>query len=63
LLGIICVDDARDELCIALEILLIAVVAISVSDEDIVISMEVAYECDVEDNDGYSSDIDELRSF
>jgi hypothetical protein len=25
--------------------------------------MEVAYECDVEDNDGYSSDIDELRSF
>jgi hypothetical protein len=42
---------------------LIAVVGTSVSDEDVVISMEVAYECDVDDNDGYLLEIDELRSF
>jgi hypothetical protein len=59
-LPIICVADAggRDELSAELEILLIAVVATSVSDEDVVISMEVAYECDVEDKDEYSLDID-----
>jgi hypothetical protein len=33
---------------------LIAVVASSVTDEDVLISIEVAYECDVDDNDEYS---------
>ncbi len=55
-LTVICVDDAggRDEVSVALEIILIAVVATWVSDEDVVISMEVAYECDVDDGDRYS---------
>ncbi len=30
------------------------------SDEDVVIPMEVAYECDVDDNDEYSVEIDAL---
>jgi hypothetical protein len=61
-LAIICVDNAggRDEISVELEILLIAVVAASVSDEDVVISTEVAYECDVDDNDEYSMEIDAL---
>jgi hypothetical protein len=49
-LAIICIedDDGTDELSMELEILLIAVVGTPVSDEDIVISMEVEYECDVD---------------
>jgi hypothetical protein len=47
-------DDGREELSVELEILLIAVVGTWVSDEDVVISMEVAYECDVDDGDRYS---------
>ncbi len=60
--AVICVDDAggRDEVSVVLEIILIAVVATWVSDEDVVISMEVAYECDVDDNDEYSVEIDTL---
>jgi hypothetical protein len=59
-LPIICVDDAggRDELSVELEILLIAVAATSAADGDVVISMEVAYVSDVDDNDEYSLDID-----
>jgi hypothetical protein len=55
-LASICVtdDDGTDELSVELEILLIAVVGTWVSDEDVVISMEVAYECDVDDGDRYS---------
>jgi hypothetical protein len=55
-LAIICVDDAggRDEVSVVLEILLIAVVPTSVSDEGVVTTMEVAYEYDVDDNGGYS---------
>jgi hypothetical protein len=37
-----------------MKIPLIVVVGTSGSDEDVVISMEVAYECDVDDNDEYS---------
>ncbi len=61
-LAIICVDDAggRDEVSVVLEIILIAVVASSVTDEDVVISIEVAYECDVDDNDEYSVETDIL---
>jgi hypothetical protein len=61
-LAIICIedDDATDELSVELEILLIAVVGTPVSDEDIVVSMEVAYECDVDDDDKYSLEIDVL---
>jgi hypothetical protein len=39
---------------------LIVVVATPVSDEDVVLSIEVAYECDVDDNDEYSVEIDTL---
>jgi hypothetical protein len=59
----ICVDDndnGREELSREMEIPLIVVVATSLSDEDVVISMEVAYECDVDDNDGYPLEIDAL---
>ncbi len=57
-LASICVidDDGTDELSVELEILLIAVVGTSVSDEDVVISMEVPYERDAGDNDEYSLD-------
>jgi hypothetical protein len=51
---IICVDDndnGREELSVEMEIPLIVVVAIS---------MEVVDECDVDDNDGYSLEIDPL---
>jgi hypothetical protein len=59
-LAIICIDDGTDELSVALDILLIAVAASSVSDEGVVISMEVAYERDVDDNDEYSLEFDAL---
>ncbi len=61
-LAIICVDNGggRDELSVELEIILIAVVVTCVSDEEVVISIEVAYECDVDDNDEYSLEIDAL---
>ncbi len=61
-LAIICVDDAggTEELSVELEVLLIVVVATPVSDEDVVLSIEVAYECDVDDNDEYSVEIDTL---
>ncbi len=39
---------------------MIVVVATPVSDEDVVLSIEVAYECDVDDNDEYSVEIDTL---
>ncbi len=39
---------------------MIAVEATSVADGDVVISMEVAYVSDVDDNDEYSLDIDAL---
>jgi hypothetical protein len=61
LVVIICVDDndnGREELFVEIEIPLIPVVATSVSAEDVLISMEVPYECDVEDNDEYSLEID-----
>jgi hypothetical protein len=61
LVVIICVDDndkGREELSVEIEIPLIPVVATSVSAEDVLISMEVPYECDVEDNDEYSLEID-----
>ncbi len=63
LVVIICVDDndnGREELSVELEILLIAVVATWVKDEVVLISMEVVDECDVDDNDGYSLEIDTL---
>jgi hypothetical protein len=55
-LAIICVDDTgdRDEVSVVLDILFIAVVATSVGDEGPVTTMEVAYECDVDDNGGCS---------
>ncbi len=63
-LGIICVndgdDDGTEELSVELEILLIVVVATSIGDEDVVISMEVAYECGLDDDDRYSLEIDAL---
>jgi hypothetical protein len=60
-LAIICVDDdGKEELSVELEILLITVVSTSVVDEDVAISMEVAYECDVDDDDRYSLEIDAL---
>jgi hypothetical protein len=63
-LGIICVNDDDDvgteELSVELEILLIVVVATSIGDEDVVISMEVAYECGLDDDDRYSLEIDAL---
>jgi hypothetical protein len=43
-----------------MEIPLIGVVATPLTDEDVVISMEVAYECDVDNNDEYSFEIDAL---
>jgi hypothetical protein len=43
-----------------MEIPLIGVVATSVTNEDVVISMEVAFECDVDNNDEYSFAIDAL---
>ncbi len=63
LVVIICVDDndnGREELSVELEILLIAVVGTWVRDEVVLISMEVVDECDVDDNDGYSLEIDTL---
>jgi hypothetical protein len=59
-LAIICIDDGTDELSVELDILLIVVAASSVSDEGVVISMEVAYERDVDDNDEYSLEFDAL---
>jgi hypothetical protein len=58
----ICVndDDGTNELSVELEILLIAVVATWVSDEDVVISIDVAYECDVDDDDRYSLEVDAI---
>jgi hypothetical protein len=50
----VCDEEGREELSVELEILWIAVVGTCVSDEDVVISMEVAYECDVDDGDRYS---------
>ncbi len=59
---IICVDDedGTEEPSVELEIPFITVVAGSVSDADVAISMEVAYECDLDDNDEYSFEIDAL---
>ncbi len=61
-LGVICVDDAggTEELSVEREVRLTVVVASPVTDEDVVISIEVAYECDVDNNDEYSFDIDAL---
>jgi NADH:ubiquinone oxidoreductase subunit 4 (subunit M) len=61
-LAIICVndDDGAEELSVELEIVLIVVLATSIGDEDEVMSMEVAYECDVDNDDRYSLEIDPL---
>jgi hypothetical protein len=50
---VICVDD-NDELSVELETPLIVVVTNSGSGEDVVVLMEVAYECAIVDNDIYS---------
>ncbi len=54
---VICVDD-NDELSVELETPLIVVVTNSVSGEDVVVSIEVAYECAIVDNDIYSPALD-----
>ncbi len=61
-LAIICVDDdnGREKLSIELEILLLAVEATSVGDEDVVLSMDVANDCDIDDDDRYSLEIEAL---
>jgi hypothetical protein len=57
LVVVICVDD-NDELSIELETPLICVVTNSVSGEDVVVSMGVAYECAIVDNDKDSPVLD-----
>ncbi len=60
LVVVICIDDndGKDELSIELETPLIFVVTNSVSGEDIAVTMEVAYECAIVDNDKYSTAFD-----
>ncbi len=56
-------DDDTDEVSVELKTLFIFVVSISIINEDVIVSIEVSYECDIvdDDDDEYGTEVVSYR--